>query len=408
MRGFGRFAIIFALNTVEYSSIALTYAAVPVVLRANGAPLEFVGLFSLLIFAFVFSLAWAPFVDRYRLSRFGRRRSWIIVTQIVTAGLLALLALVEPRPENIILLFVMCAAVSAVAATQRVALLGFMAESLDPEQRPFGATAGGIGAAVGHLVGGAGGLFLIEQFGWISALFVFAVGVALAGVVVVFIEEPEKPSKVPSTAVAWSLLRSLKTWSVLLLLAPASIGIASAFAMAEPRLVDVGYGLTQVGLIAGMANLFAFATIGPLVSLYVRNQSPARGLSLICVISAFTFALAIGIGSINANWGALASITAIFASFSAVHVCVTALFISLAEGDSAGTHLTALVAGQSLLAMPGFIASGFLASAMGHQAPVAVAAVGTLLTAVLVFQLGHFMERAERSLGQAANMAGMR
>ena len=408
MSGFRRFAIIFALNTVEYSSISLTYVAVPVVLRANGAPLEFVGLFSLLIFAFIFSLAWAPFVDRYRLSRLGRRRSWILVTQVATACLLALLVMIEPLPGNMLVLFLMCAAISAVAATQRIALLGFMAETLAPEERAFGATAEGIGAAVGHLVGGAAGLFLIEQFGWTSALLLFAAGVAFAGVVVAFIQEPEKSSSVPSTAVAWSVLRSSRTWSVLLLLAPVSIGIASAFAMSEPRLVDLGYGLTQVGLIAGMANLFAFATIGPLVSLYVRKQTPANGLSIICFVSAFGFALAIGIGTVNENWGALASITAIFASFTAVHVCTRALFISLAVGDSAGTHLTALVAGQTLLAMPGFIASGFLASALGHQAPVAVAMVGTLLSAVLVFRYAKVMERKERPIGQAANAAGIR
>ena len=47
-----RFAVIALLACQHYLAISLIYAAIPVVLRQNGAPLELIGLFGMVFFAF--------------------------------------------------------------------------------------------------------------------------------------------------------------------------------------------------------------------------------------------------------------------------------------------------------------------------------------------------------------------
>ncbi len=384
-----KYATIMALQAVAYTAISITYASVPAVLRTNGASLEIVGLFSALLFAFILSALWAPLVDRWKIGRLGRRRSWIGGTQVLAALLIGFLALTPPEPERGAAIFAICLLISVVAATQQVAVLGYMAETLAPPDRAFGATAAGLGAAIGQLGGGALALFMIQTFDWAFALTCFAVGMALCGTVVLAIREPNPVFSNEETAprVNWSVLRNRDVWRLMPALVPTTIGIAAAYAMAEARLVDVGFDLTLVGLIAAPANLAAFSIVGPLVSAGLRDCAPQAGLRWVLTLAAFGFAGALAAGQLSAQVAAIIGIVVIFASFCAQYVSVQAVFLSLVRAETSGADLTALVAVQSLLAMPGFLGSGFLAAAYGHQAPLAAGLLGSLASVALLWLL---------------------
>ena len=383
------YVTIVVLQAVEYSAVSITYVAVPAVLRTNGAPLEVVGLFSALVFAFVLSVLWAPLVDRWKIARLGRRRSWIGGTQVATAALIGILALAPPEPGSASAIFLICLAISVVAATQRVAVLGYMAETLAPPDRAFGATAAGFGGAIGHLIGGALALYLIQHIGWARALTCFAVAMGLCGAVVLAIREPAPMSSGAGAEQRfnWSVLHSRNVWLLLLALAPTTAGIAAAFAMSEARLVDAGFDLTRVGLIAALSNLAAFAIVGPLVSAGLRDCAPEIGLRAVLMLAAAGFAGALAAGQLSVQTAAIIGIVVIFASFSAQYVAVQAVFLSLVRRETSGADLTALVALQSLLAMPGFLGSGFLAAAFGHHAPLAAGLLGSLASVALLWAL---------------------
>ena len=75
MERYMRYGVIAALACQQYLAIAFIYAAVPVILRANGASLQLVGLFGTVFLAFAVNFLWAPVVDRWSLNRLGLRRS---------------------------------------------------------------------------------------------------------------------------------------------------------------------------------------------------------------------------------------------------------------------------------------------------------------------------------------------
>src|SRR5690606_32367943 len=61
-------------------------------LRAEGLTLEVIGFFSLATLVYSFKFLWAPLIDRTRVpwltTRFGHRRSWMLVCQLaIIAGL---------------------------------------------------------------------------------------------------------------------------------------------------------------------------------------------------------------------------------------------------------------------------------------------------------------------------------
>ncbi|MDA4543096.1 hypothetical protein NY997_19185, partial [Escherichia coli] len=70
-------------------------------LRDVGLDLGSIGLISLASFFYLLKFLWAPLLDRYAfplLGRLGRRRSWLLVSQVMV--LVGLVALAFVRPEQ--------------------------------------------------------------------------------------------------------------------------------------------------------------------------------------------------------------------------------------------------------------------------------------------------------------------
>lgn len=128
-------------------------------------------------------------MDRWSLNRLGLRRSWILLTQIATTTALALMAFLNPKTDFVPVFFGSLA-FATVAATQRIATLGYTAEDLGSGERPLGAALLGWGWVVGHVIGGAVCLQLIEIVGWRPALLGLALLLAVFAGWVFAIPEP--------------------------------------------------------------------------------------------------------------------------------------------------------------------------------------------------------------------------
>lgn len=97
--------------------------ALPVLLRQAGSSLTEIGLTSLLALPWALKFLWAPVVDRYQLPGVGRRRSWIIPMQLLTAAVLAACAFYRPD-DNLRVLMIVAALCNLFAATLDVATDG--------------------------------------------------------------------------------------------------------------------------------------------------------------------------------------------------------------------------------------------------------------------------------------------
>lgn len=383
-----RFPVIVVLACQQYLAIALIYAAVPVILRANGAGLELVGLFSTVFFAFTVNFLWAPVVDRRSLGRLGLRRSWILATQAATAIVMAVLALLDPAAD-FVPVFAVCVALATLAATQRIATLGYVAEALGPAERAFGSALFGWGAAIGNAIGGAACLQLIEAVGWRPALLGFALLLLVFAACIPAIPEPtgrrDDPAVPPSRASVLGMLCSTRLWGTAVMIAPGVFGVAVAFAMVSPRLVDLGFAMSEIGLIGALANIATFTVIAPLTGVAVSRMPPRRGVVLACAVLAACFILlSAGDAAIGNQGGAIAAVGLVFAALAVQHVAFTTWFLALARPGEAATDVTFLTSAMSALAIAGFAASGFIAATFGYGMTLMLAGAGYALTALLV------------------------
>src|SRR5215831_2603879 len=96
-----RIGIMLPLGFASGLPLALTAGTLQAWLTVVGIDLRTIGIFTLVGLPYTVKFLWAPVMDRVTLPWLGRRRGWMLVTQLGVAMGLALMALIGPsdRPE---------------------------------------------------------------------------------------------------------------------------------------------------------------------------------------------------------------------------------------------------------------------------------------------------------------------
>ncbi|RPH54487.1 muropeptide transporter AmpG, partial [bacterium] len=74
-----------SVSLLSFSSgmpLGLVWIAIPDWMRDIGVDIRVVGLITLAQVPWTFKFLWAPLMDRYYPARLGRRRGWIVITQL--------------------------------------------------------------------------------------------------------------------------------------------------------------------------------------------------------------------------------------------------------------------------------------------------------------------------------------
>ena len=145
-------------------------------LRDVGLELGEIGLISLASFFYLLKFLWAPLIDRFPFpvtAFLGRRRSWLLASQVVVGIGLAALALTRPDlGVGPLVGWVLLA--SFAGATQDSAVDAYRIEIAPMDAQAALAATYTLGYRIGLIVAGAGALYLAEFQGWRIAYLVMA------------------------------------------------------------------------------------------------------------------------------------------------------------------------------------------------------------------------------------------
>ncbi len=185
--------------------LALSGATLRLWLRESGIGLETIGLFALVSTPYTIKFLWAPVVDALDvpiLARlFGRRRGWLIFSQVLLIASIVLLAFCNPAAVAWYFPFGAALLVATASATQDIVIDAFRIESLPENEQAAGMASYVAAYRIGMLVSTAGELFLvsgIEGLGvgrgtaWTGGYLAMA-GVVVVGIVATLVaREPGK------------------------------------------------------------------------------------------------------------------------------------------------------------------------------------------------------------------------
>lgn len=195
---FGRMTAFFSLYLTEGVPLGFTATAIATQMRRQGlGPAEIGAFVGTLYLPWAFKWAVGPFVDVLSSDRFGRRRMWIVLTQVMMV--LTLMAAMPVNFTTELKLFTFVILLHNIfSATQDVAIDALAVNVLKESER---GTANGLmfaGAYLGQAIGGSGVLFLIPYTG-LPATYVFVAAILMSVTLFVALpmKEPKGPPKPP-------------------------------------------------------------------------------------------------------------------------------------------------------------------------------------------------------------------
>src|SRR6516164_1562356 len=189
-----RYAAMAGLGFSSGLPFLLVYSTQSAWLSEAGVPIETIGLLSELTIAYRFKFVWSPFLDKYDpplLASFvGRRRGWIIVSQIAVMMALAGVAFGDPA-HWIAWTVVFSLVLGFAGATQDVTIDGWRITAAPPGKLSLMTAFSEAGYRVGTLVAGAGTLIVADRYGWRTAYLCMAALLTVGALSAFLAPEPE-------------------------------------------------------------------------------------------------------------------------------------------------------------------------------------------------------------------------
>src|SRR6266567_3443204 len=213
-----RVLIVLLLGFSSGLPLALSGSTLLVWMRESGVDLGTIGLFALVGTPYTLKFLWAPLVDALHVPLFtrvfGRRRGWLLFSQLLLIVAILLLALTDPARSP---LFVALGAllVAAMSSTQDIVVDAFRVESLPESEQAAGMASYVAAYRIGMLVSTAGALFIVSGFesigiprgsAWMWGYVVMASMVLIGTVTALAATEPEQSARAEAATGAESAL----------------------------------------------------------------------------------------------------------------------------------------------------------------------------------------------------------
>jgi MFS transporter, PAT family, beta-lactamase induction signal transducer AmpG len=380
---------------------------------------------------------WAPVVDRVELPvlfrLLGRRRSWMLVTQVGLIFALVNMAGQNPSPENITLVAFSALAVAFCSATQDIAVDAWRIEAAPPDEQ--GAMAAGyqLGYRIAIMVGTAGALWIAADYSWHLSYMVMAAMMGVGIIATLLTPEPKVVAARESLqqeerVVAWlearpdwpAWLRTVGSTFVGAVICPLTdffarnglkvgallfafictyrMGDYAMGVMANPFYLDQGYTLKEIAAVVkafGLVSSLAGVVIGGVI---VARVGVLRALlvgAVLVMLSSVNFSLLAT--SQTTNVVALGLVNSFDNLSLGVHG--TSLLAFLASLTSARYTATQYAVLSSIYALPGKLlmgTSGIVVDHIGYPTFFIYTASLTLPALVLLVLIWRHYRPAQR------------
>lgn len=242
--------------------LLITWSTIQAWLKESNVDLGTIGLLTLVQLPYTWKFVWSPIFDRYSLPFLGRRRGWLIASQIALTISIAMLGFTNPA-SIIILTIIAAVAVAFFSASQDIIIDAYRREYLTDEELGLGSTMYVYGYRVAMLISGGGAMIMADHMSWSFVFIILAICMVPGILTTLWCPEPKLEASTPKT-LKESVVEPFKEFFkrdgailILLFILLYKVGDTMAGAMTLPFYLEVGFTKTQVGLITKGWGLFA-------------------------------------------------------------------------------------------------------------------------------------------------------
>jgi MFS transporter, PAT family, beta-lactamase induction signal transducer AmpG len=423
-----RVLIVMFLGFSSGLPLALSGTTLLVWMRESGVDLGTIGLFALVGTPYTIKFLWAPLTDALDvplLSRwFGRRRGWLVFTQILLMAAIVFLGSTNPAaaPGMVALGALL---VATASATQDIVVDAFRVESLPENEQAAGMASYVAAYRIGMLVSTAGALFLVsaiqgygfdKQAAWHWGYVAMAALVLIGTATALIATEPERSvaaeathaGRKPFARVAEAAVGAFKdflgyemAFAMLAFVVLFKFTDALSGAMTAPFVIDLGFTRNEYAAIVKGVGLAALL-LGGFAGGYIARAMPlAASLWVGAILQSIANLAFSWLAVVGTNATALAVAITAENFTSAIGTVMFVAYLSALCKNPLHTAtqyalLTALAAvGRTYLSS----LAGFIAEATGWVWFFIICALAGLPSLVLLAWLqkrGHFKQLVPR------------
>jgi PAT family beta-lactamase induction signal transducer AmpG len=275
--------------------LLLTLGVLQAWMKEGGVDLTWIGMITLVQIPYTWKFLWAPFLDRFIPPFLGRRRGWLLMSQIALMASIVGLGYSDPV-KNTWMMIGAAVLVAFFSATQDIVIDAYRREDFPDEELGLGSSMYVYGYRLGMLLASGGGLILADYISFSQVYFIMALCLLPGVITTLLTPEPKVSVGIPRTmreAVVNPMVdyfsRNGAIWMLAFILMY-KIGDTMASAITIPFYLEIGFSKTEIGTVVkffGTAATLAGAALGGLLLLKLGIK---RGLWIFGILQALSTA----------------------------------------------------------------------------------------------------------------------
>ena len=272
--------------------LLLVFTTLSAWLRDENIVRSTIGFFGWVTIFYGLKFLWAPLIDSIKLplihNVLGKRRSWLLLTQLLICLFLYLLATISPTGDSLFAFAICALFVSFFSASQDIVVDAYRIEIAPIELQGILTAGYQFGYRVAILVSGAGALYIADSYTWEISYKIMS-SLMLIGIITTLMssEPDEHRLKVDNSsnliaAVFWAPIRDFfsrykNAILILIFIGVYRLSDLSMAVMANPFYLDIGFTLSEIATVTkvfGIAMTLIGAFIGGIIILRYGVSKP--------------------------------------------------------------------------------------------------------------------------------------
>ena len=396
----GKMVAFFFLYIAQSIPMSFFSTAIPVVLRQENYSLASIGLLQLIKLPWILKFIWAPLIDARTRNEKDYTR-WIISSELLYALLILAVSFLDIT-LHFPALFALILLAFLASATQDIATDAYAMLSFPKKEKSIAGSIQSMGGFAGTWIGSGLLLILFAKWGWTTLLYALSAFVLVALLPLITRKGPFITETPVAKKVQWSdiprFFARKGSAKLIIFLGLSYSGLIGTLAMLKPMMVDLGYDMSKIGLMVGIAGTLAGLAgsfTGGLLMKHISRQTARIG-GAFYVLFAATYIYALSLSGFS-TLTLFAGIVLVWSSYGAASVILYTTAMERVREGLEGTDFTLQTVIAHFSSMLIAIGSGKWADHFGYSGLFLAELCLALVAFLFVTFVFHRTPRAHRS-----------
>lgn len=264
--------------------LLLTGSTLSAWLSQSGRSLSQIGVLSLVGLPYALKILWAPLLDRFAIPVLGRRRGWMLASQVMLC--VCLLGMSQTCPQrSTAMVSVLSVLIAFLSASQDIVMDAYRTELLRSEERAAGTAVFVFGYRVAMLCSGGLALIVADHHSFQLVYALAALLLLFGSVITLLVKEP--PATRPPQTLRSAVIDPLRDYfgrahalAILLFITLYRVGDTLAGVMLMPFFLSLRFTQTEIGVVYKVIGVAATIVGTLLGGLLTARLGLARALLL--------------------------------------------------------------------------------------------------------------------------------